>query len=178
MPTPPSSGVALRCAERWYESLHATFAAPAGKFRIFLPLLIGPGWSELVTYEGTNCQSSRLPPNGTKPDHIGLTATADARGSARPTIVSAHSPILLLLLIIIITSLLLLFQEERVLTSKIRDRPQSNTINEPLGGRKRGPDRVMGLGWGFMGSTHHTARTVGYSGESCTRRSNGFPREV
>jgi hypothetical protein len=32
----------------------------------------------------------------------------------------------------------------------------------------------MGLGWGFMGSTHHTARTVGYSGESCTRRSNGF----
>ncbi len=42
--------------------------------------------------EGTNCQSSRLPPNGTKPDHIGLTATADARGSARPTIVSAHPP--------------------------------------------------------------------------------------
>ena len=36
----------------------------------------------------------------------------------------------------------------------------------------------MGLGWRFMGSTHHTARTVGYSGESCTRRSSGFPRQV
>jgi hypothetical protein len=27
-------------------------------------------------------------------------------------------------------------------------------------------------------STHHTARTVGDSGESCTRRSNGLPRQV
>ncbi len=135
---------------------------PPGNSASSSTLLIGPGWSELVTYEGTNCQSSRLPPNGTKPDHIGLTATADARGSARPTIVSAH----------------LMSRPPRVLTSKIRDRPRSNTFDEPLGGRKRGPDRVMGLGWGFMGSTHHTARTVGYSGESCTRRSNGFPRQV
>jgi hypothetical protein len=71
--------------------------------------------------------------------------------------------------------LLLCPRSSRVLTSKIRDRPQSITLDEPLGGRKRGPGRVMGLGWGFMGSTHHTART---SGESCTRRSNGFPRQV
>ena len=27
MPTPPSSGIALRCAERWFESLHTTFAS-------------------------------------------------------------------------------------------------------------------------------------------------------
>ena len=44
--------------------------------------------------------------------------------------------------------------------TQIRDRPQSNTLDEPLGGRKRGPDRVMGLTWGFMESTHHTARTL------------------
>jgi hypothetical protein len=30
-------------------------------------------------------------------------------------------------------------------------------FDEPLGGRKRGPDRVMGLDWRFMESTHHTA---------------------
>ncbi len=63
---------------------------PPGKSASSSTLLIGPGWSELVTYKGTNCQSSWLPPNGTKPDHIGLTATADARGSPCPTIVSAH----------------------------------------------------------------------------------------
>ena len=28
-------------------------------------------------------------------------------------------------------------------------------------------NRVMGLGWRFMESTHQPARTVGYSGESC-----------
>jgi hypothetical protein len=61
---------------------------------------------------------------------------------------------------------------------KIRDRPQSITFDEPFGGRKWDPDRVMGLDWGFMESTHHTARTVGYSVESCTRRSNGSPRQV
>ena len=33
---------------------------------------------------------------------------------------------------------------------------------------------TMGLDWGFMESMHHTARTVGYSGEFCTRRSNGI----
>jgi hypothetical protein len=66
----------------------------------------------------------------------------------------------------------------RVLASKLRDRPQSNIFDEPFGVRKRGPDRVMGLCWGFVESTHHTARTVGYSSESCTRRSNGFPRQV
>ena len=38
----------------------------------------------------------------------------------------------------------------RVLTSKIRDRPLYNILDEPLGGRKRGPDRVMGLDWGLM----------------------------
>ena len=48
----------------------------------------------------------------------------------------------------------------RVLTSKIRERPQSNTLDEQLGGRKRGPGRVMGLGWGFMGSTHHTGPPI------------------
>ena len=66
----------------------------------------------------------------------------------------------------------------RVLTSKIRDRPQSITFDKPFGGRKRGQDRVMGLDWGFMESTHHTARTVESSSESCTRRSNGAPRQV
>jgi hypothetical protein len=34
MPTPLSSGVALRCAERWYESLHTTLASRR-EFRIF-----------------------------------------------------------------------------------------------------------------------------------------------
>ena len=127
---------------------------PPGNSASSSTLLIVPGWSELVTYEGTNCPSSRLPPNGTKPDHSGLTATADARGYCRVR----ASP--------------------RVLTSKIRDRPRSNILDKPLGGRKRGPDRVMELDWGFMESTHHTARTVGYSGESCTHRSNRFPRQV
>jgi hypothetical protein len=59
-----------------------------------------------------------------------------------------------------------------------RRQARSNILDESLGGRKRGPDRVIRLDWGFMESTHHTARTVGYSGESCTRRSNRFLRQV
>ena len=87
-PTPPSSGVALRCAERWYNSLNATFASSREIPHFPTPFW----WFELVTYEGTNCPSSQLPPDGTKPDRSGLTATADARGSACPTVVSAHPP--------------------------------------------------------------------------------------
>ena len=33
---------------------------PAGNSASFATLLIGPGWSELITYEGTNCPSSLL----------------------------------------------------------------------------------------------------------------------
>jgi hypothetical protein len=46
----------------------------------------------------------------------------------------------------------------RVLTSKIRDRPQSNTLDEPLGGRKRGPGRVMGLGCVCLGCSNYGDR--------------------
>ena len=94
MPTPPSSGVALRYAERWCESLYTTFTSRREVPHLPSPFRvpIGPGWYELITYEGANCPSSLLPPDGTKPDRRGLTATADARGSAYPTAVSAHPP--------------------------------------------------------------------------------------
>jgi hypothetical protein len=132
MPTPPSSGVALRCVKRWYDSddHFIPHLPPDWSSASSASIPIGSGWSEPVTYEGANCQRSWLPPDGNKPASIGLTTTADARASAHPTVVSAHPP--------------------GFLTSKIRDRTRSNIFNEPLGGRKRGPGRVMGLDWGFM----------------------------
>ena len=146
MPTPPSSGVALWCTERLYASLRTPFASRQ-EFHIFrLPSHRARGGLNTSLMKGVIATRSRLPPAGTKPDRSGLTASRRTGISASYCCVRASS---------------------RVLTSKIRDRPRSNTLDEPLGGRKR----VMGLGWGFMGSTHHTARTVVYSGESCTRRS-------
>ena len=42
--------------------------------------------------KGLTATRSRLPPDVTKPDRSGLTGTADARGSARSIVVSAHPP--------------------------------------------------------------------------------------
>jgi hypothetical protein len=150
MPTPPSSDVALRCAERWYESLHTTFASRREVPHLPLPFRLGQG--------GLNSSLMKM-----------LTAQAAGHHQMGPHLTAAvllppqtHGDQRVLLLC------------PRILPgpSKIRNRPQSNTLDEPLWGRKRGPDRVMCL---VMESTHHTARTVGYSGESCTRMSNGFP---
>jgi hypothetical protein len=166
MPTPPSSGVALRYAERWYESLHTTFTSrrevphipPA--FRsgqgglnssLMTGLTLAPLRSGLVS-SGGNRLLGQLAPSQRSYCHNRRTGISASYCGVRAS--------------------------SQVLTSKIQDRPQSITFDEPLGGRKRGPGRVMGLDWGFMESTHHTARTVGYSGESCTRRSNGSPRQV
>jgi hypothetical protein len=93
MPTPPSSAVALRCAERWYESLHTTFASRREIPQLPPPFRSGQGGLNSSLMKGQTATRSRLPPDGTKPDkpdRSGLTATADARGSARPIVVSAH----------------------------------------------------------------------------------------
>jgi hypothetical protein len=126
---------------------------PPGVPHLPPPFRSGQGGLNTSLMKGVIATRSRLPPAGTKPDRSGLTASRRTGISASYCCVRASY---------------------RVLTSKIRDRPRSNILDEPLGGRKRGPDRVMRLDWGFIESTHHTARTVGYSGEFCTRRSNRF----
>ena len=89
-PNTHSSGVALKCAERWYESLHTTFASRRGIPHLPQSLQSGQGGLNSSLMKGLTATRSLLPPDGTKPDRISLTATADTRGSSRPTVVSEH----------------------------------------------------------------------------------------
>jgi len=92
MPTPPSSGVALWCTERLYASLRTPFASRQ-EFHIFrLPSHRARGGLNTSLMKGLTDTRSRLPPNETKPNCSALTATADARGSARPTVVFTYLP--------------------------------------------------------------------------------------
>ena len=85
MPTPPSSGVALRCAESWYESLHTAFASCREIPHLPLPFRSGQGGLNSSLMKGLTALSSLLPPKGTKPGCDGLIAKADARGLVAPT---------------------------------------------------------------------------------------------
>ena len=156
--TSPSSGVALRCAERWYKSLHTTFTSRREVPHLPSPFRSGQGGLTSSLLKGLTAQAAGY-------HQMGPILTAEVLLPQQ-----THGDLS--------ASYCCVRASSRVLTSKIRDRPQSITFDKPFGGRKRGQDRVMGLDWGFMESTHHTARTVGYSVESRTRRSNGSPRQV
>ena len=135
-------GTTTACGSPYAGSLHSPLVLPLsvqrGGTNNFIPhwpppwssassssLPIWPGWSEPVTYEEANCPRSQLPPDGTKTDHICLTSTSDTLGLARPTVVSMPTPG-------DDDDVLYLFLQKQVLTSKIRDRPRSNILNELL----------------------------------------------
>jgi len=58
MPTPPSSGVALRCAERWYKSLHTTFTSRREVPHLPPPFRSGQGGLTSPLLKGLTAQAA------------------------------------------------------------------------------------------------------------------------
>ena len=58
MPTPPSPDVALRCAERWYKSLHTTFASCREILHLPPPFRSGQGGLNTSLMKGLSAQAA------------------------------------------------------------------------------------------------------------------------
>jgi len=71
MPTPPPSGVSLMCAQRWYESLHATFASRREVPHLPPPFRSGQGGLNSSLMKGLTAQAAchhQMGPNLTTAD--------------------------------------------------------------------------------------------------------------
>ena len=116
MPSPPASGVALRCTERWYESLHTTFASRRKVPHLPSPFRSGQGGLCLNSslMKGLTTQAvSNHQMDGNKPNRSGLTASRRTGISASYCCVRASS---------------------RVLTSKSETGPSPSPSMNHLGG--------------------------------------------